>query len=229
MVVAQEKTRGADRRRYSAAGRQCGRCRGRDRLCAGRDLSARRQYRRRRLHGDPSRPSATKTSPSTIARPRRRRPRAISSSAPTASPMPTKSRNSALGIGVPGTVAGLALALEKYGSGKFTLAQICQARDRRWRATALSSPTTSPIPAGHVIARMARWPSSAKIFSRADGTPLRDGDRLIQTDLAATLAAIAEQGPRGFYEGPVAEKLAKAVTRCRRHHDAGRSEILSGR
>src|SRR3982750_235307 len=37
-----------------------------------------------------------------------------------------KSRNSALGIGVPGTVAGLALALEKYGSGKFTLAQIIQ-------------------------------------------------------------------------------------------------------
>ena len=34
-----------------------------------------------------------------------------------------KSRNSALGIGVPGTVAGLALALEKYGSGRFTLAQ----------------------------------------------------------------------------------------------------------
>src|SRR5215468_8554079 len=39
-------------------------------------------------------------------------------------PDPDKSRNSALGIGVPGTVAGLALALEKYGSGKFTLAQI---------------------------------------------------------------------------------------------------------
>src|SRR5947207_2341055 len=35
-----------------------------------------------------------------------------------------KSRDSALGIGVPGTVAGLALALEKYGSGHFTLAQL---------------------------------------------------------------------------------------------------------
>src|SRR6266404_6491034 len=35
-----------------------------------------------------------------------------------------KSRNSALGIGVPGTVAGLALALEKYGSGRFSLAEI---------------------------------------------------------------------------------------------------------
>ena len=34
---------------------------------------------------------------------------------------------------------------------------------------------------------------------------------LVQSDLAATLSAIAEQGPRGFYEGPVAEKLAKAV------------------
>ena len=35
-----------------------------------------------------------------------------------------KSRNSALGIGVPGTVAGLALALDKYGSGKFTLSDV---------------------------------------------------------------------------------------------------------
>src|SRR5262249_47012588 len=41
-------------------------------------------------------------------------------------PDPAKSRDSALGIGVPGTVAGLALALEKYGSGKFTLADLLQ-------------------------------------------------------------------------------------------------------
>src|SRR5262245_61204406 len=39
-------------------------------------------------------------------------------------PDPSKSRDSALGIGVPGTVAGLALALEKFGSGKFSLADI---------------------------------------------------------------------------------------------------------
>ena len=37
-----------------------------------------------------------------------------------------KSRDSALGIGVPGTPAGLALALEKYGSGKFTLSDLLQ-------------------------------------------------------------------------------------------------------
>ena len=48
---------------------------------------------------------------------------------------PGKSRNSALGIGVPGTVAGLALALDKYGSGNFTLAQSSSLRSR-WHATA---------------------------------------------------------------------------------------------
>ena len=45
---------------------------------------------------------------------------------PDGKPDAAKSRDSALGIGVPGTVAGLALALEKYGSGKFTLAEILQ-------------------------------------------------------------------------------------------------------
>ena len=39
-------------------------------------------------------------------------------------PDPRKSRFTGLGIGVPGTVAGLSLALEKYGSGKFTLSDL---------------------------------------------------------------------------------------------------------
>src|SRR6266566_5421558 len=37
---------------------------------------------------------------------------------------PEKSRDSALAIGVPGTVAGLALAERRYGSGQFTLADL---------------------------------------------------------------------------------------------------------
>ena len=37
---------------------------------------------------------------------------------------PSKSRDSGLAVGVPGTVAGLALAHAKYGSGKFTLAEL---------------------------------------------------------------------------------------------------------
>jgi gamma-glutamyltranspeptidase/glutathione hydrolase len=121
-----------------------------------------------------------------------------------------KSRNSALGIGVPGTVAGLAMALEKYGSGRFTLAQILKpsialARDGFIVADDMADTLSD------MYRRMARWQHPAGTLARTDGAPLREGDRLIQADLAATLSAIAEQGPRGFYEGPVAEKLAAAV------------------
>ena len=130
---------------------------------------------------------------------------------PDGKPDTDKSRNSALGIGVPGTVAGLALALEKYGSGRFTLAQILKpsielARDGFVVADDMADTLSD------MYRRMARWPNSAKAFSRSDGTPLKEGDRLIQADLAATLSDIAEQGPRGFYEGPVAERLAKAIS-----------------
>ena len=125
-------------------------------------------------------------------------------------PDPAKSRDSALGIGVPGTVAGLALALEKYGSGQFTLAGLLKpsielARD----GIVLEDDMADTLPP--IYRRLARWPASVKIFSRGDGSPLHEGDRLVQADLAATLSAIAEQGPRGFYQGPVAEKIAQAV------------------
>jgi len=125
-------------------------------------------------------------------------------------PDAAKSRSSALGIGVPGTVAGLALALEKYGSGHFTLAQIIKpAIELARNGFIVTDDIADTLP--DMYRWMARWPNSAKVFSRADGAPLQDGDRLTQPDLAETLSAIAEQGPRGFYEGPVAEKLAKAI------------------
>ena len=121
-----------------------------------------------------------------------------------------KSRDSALSIGVPGTVAGLALALEKYGSGQFTLADLLKpaielARD----GFVIADDMADTLPG--IARRLSRWPASAKIFSRGDGSSLREGDTLVQTDLAATLSAIAAQGARGFYQGPVAEKLAAAV------------------
>jgi gamma-glutamyltranspeptidase/glutathione hydrolase len=120
-----------------------------------------------------------------------------------------KSRDSALSIGVPGTVAGLALAHAKYGSGKFTLADLIApaiplARD----GVLVEDDTADSLPRAHD--RFARWPSSRRIFLK-NGETLAPGDRLVQTDLATTLAAIAERGPQGFYEGTVAQKLSDAI------------------
>jgi gamma-glutamyltranspeptidase/glutathione hydrolase len=123
---------------------------------------------------------------------------------------PQKSRDSALAIGVPGTVAGLALAAAKYGSGRFTLADliapaIALARD----GIPVTDDTADALPDAH--SRLARWPSSAKIFLKPDGSALSPGNTLVQSDLAETLQSIARDGPRAFYQGPVAEKIAVAV------------------
>jgi gamma-glutamyltranspeptidase / glutathione hydrolase len=129
---------------------------------------------------------------------------------PDGKPDTAKSRDSALSIGVPGTVAGLALALEKYGSGNFTLADLLKpAIALAADGIAVADDIADTLP--FMRQRLSRWPSSSAMFSKADGTLLHEGDTLIQKDLAATLSAIADQGPRGFYQGPTAERLVKAI------------------
>src|SRR5437660_8815409 len=84
-------------------------------------------------------------------------------------PDTAKSRDSALGIGVPGTVAGLALALDKYGSGKLTLADLIKpAIALAAEGAEIADDSADTLPDWH--RRLARWPSSTKVFSRADGT-----------------------------------------------------------
>ena len=123
---------------------------------------------------------------------------------------PRKSRDSALGVGVPGTVAGLALAHQRYGSGKFTLAQLLAPAIRLAReGFAVDDELADTLPRAQP--RLARWPASATIFLKTDGAALARGDRLVQSDLAASLDAIAAGGPRAFYEGPIAEKIVASL------------------
>jgi len=128
-------------------------------------------------------------------------------------PDPKKSRDSGLAVGVPGTVAGLTLAHQKYGSGKLSLADliapaIAQARN----GVDVVDDLADSLPRAQ--ARLARWPSSAPIFLNSDGSVLVPGQSLVQADLASTLDSIARDGPRAFYEGPVANKIADAVRKA---------------
>jgi gamma-glutamyltranspeptidase/glutathione hydrolase len=128
-------------------------------------------------------------------------------------PDPKKSRDSALSVGVPGTVAGLALAREKYGSGKLSLADLIEPAITLARnGVDIVDDVADTLPLAQQ--RIARWHSSAPVFLNSDGSVLAPGQDLLQPDLAVTLRAIASDGPKGFYEGPVGEKLATAVRKA---------------
>jgi gamma-glutamyltranspeptidase/glutathione hydrolase len=122
---------------------------------------------------------------------------------------PAKSRDSALGIGVPGTVAGLALAERNYGSGKFSLAElIAPALELARSGFAVDADLAGSLASARQ--RLARWPSTSGLFVN-NGDPLHEGDSLVQPDLAATLQAIAQDGPTAFYTGPISARIADAV------------------
>jgi gamma-glutamyltranspeptidase/glutathione hydrolase len=123
---------------------------------------------------------------------------------------PAKSRDSALAVGVPGTVAGLALAHAKYGSQKFTLADlIAPAIALAREGIPVEGDVADSLPGEEP--RLARWPSTREVFFHADGRLLGSGDILVQSDLAQTLSAIGRKGPRAFYQGEIAERISAAV------------------
>src|ERR1019366_2538177 len=128
-------------------------------------------------------------------------------------PDPAKSRDSALSICVPGTVAGLALAHQKYGSGKLPLADLIAPAIRLAQQGFLVEDDTADSLPG-AAKRLARWPSAAGIYLKNGGLPLQAGDRLIQFDLADTLQSIAREGPRVFYQGRTAGQIAAAVQKA---------------
>jgi gamma-glutamyltranspeptidase / glutathione hydrolase len=123
---------------------------------------------------------------------------------------PFKSRYSGLAIGVPGTVAGLELAWRKYGSGKFSFADlIAPAIALARQGLTVDDDVADSLPLA--AAALARHPSSAKIYLRPDGSVPQTGDHIALDDLAATLEVIAANGAAGFYAGPVAQKIVETV------------------
>jgi gamma-glutamyltranspeptidase/glutathione hydrolase len=128
---------------------------------------------------------------------------------PDGKPDTVKSRDSGLSIGVPGTVRGLALAHATYGSGKFTLAELIAPSVKLAReGIVIEDDLADSLPGA--LGRFRRHPASAAIFLK-DDRPLRRGERLVQSDLAATLEAIGREGPDAFYRGPIAAKIATSV------------------
>jgi gamma-glutamyltranspeptidase / glutathione hydrolase len=123
---------------------------------------------------------------------------------------PARSRDSGLGVGIPGTVAGLSLALRHFGSGKFTLAELVAPAVRLAReGIPVRDDLFDSLQRGQK--RLARWSSTARIFLKPDGAAPAVGDKLVQSELADVLETIGREGPRAFYIGPVADKIVASV------------------
>lgn len=55
---------------------------------------------------------------------------------------------------------------------------------------------------------LRKYPASKAIYFHPDSSPIREGELLVQKDLANTLAQIAEHGAEWFYQGPFAQACA---------------------
>jgi gamma-glutamyltranspeptidase/glutathione hydrolase len=112
-------------------------------------------------------------------------------------------------IGVPGVVAMLALAHREQGRLPWS---------RAWQpAIELAEAGFEVSPRFNAMAGFARGrlgPDAARYLTSDGRTPLAVGSRLRNPDYAATLRRIAVEGPRGFYEGPVAQAIVAAVARA---------------
>ncbi len=124
----------------------------------------------------------------------------------TGRPYPDRSRRGGLAVGVPGSVAGRAALIERFGVK--SLAEVIQPSIELAR---------KGFPLDRIFAErlhskqdaLAEDAAAARIFFR-DGRPLQRGEILTQPALAKTLITIAKDGWRSFYEGKQAEAIAGA-------------------
>jgi gamma-glutamyltranspeptidase/glutathione hydrolase len=120
--------------------------------------------------------------------------------------MPALTSSGYLAPGVPGTVRGLALAHKKFGrlAWKDVVQPAAELAERGFPmagslARSLNAELRGP---------MQRFPASVAAYGKAGGESWSEGDRLVLSDLAKSLRAIATEGPDAFYRGWIADRIA---------------------
>ena len=117
--------------------------------------------------------------------------------------VPSESQTGWSSAGVPGTVAGLIYALQKYGTMK--LKDVIQpAIDLAENGFVLSKNMAESINFYHED--FLKIETSKKIFTKS-GKRFLEGDTLIQKELANTLKLIRDEGKDAFYKGMIAKKF----------------------
>jgi gamma-glutamyltranspeptidase/glutathione hydrolase len=127
---------------------------------------------------------------------------------------PQQSTHTLRYVGVPGTVAGLALAHQTYGSLPWRdLVQpaIDLAQDGFVVSAALADSLNDVLADSPSV----QFVELHRVYGPSEGKPWQAGQTLILPDLANSLQILAEQGPDAFYRGPIAAQLADGMRRDR--------------
>ncbi|MDH3594475.1 MAG: gamma-glutamyltransferase [Rhodospirillales bacterium] len=136
---------------------------------------------------------------------------------------------SGIAVGVPGTLRGVATALESWGT--MPLSQLLQpAIEMTEQGIRVSSRLAESV----LNSRLDSEPGNsaydhARAVFRPGGVPLAEGDLLVQPDLAKTLKKIAEQGPDAFYGGEIAQAIVDTQRNARSLPDPRDQAKLVGR
>jgi gamma-glutamyltranspeptidase/glutathione hydrolase len=113
-----------------------------------------------------------------------------------------------LPVGVPGTVAAMWLAHQRWG--KLSMPQLLEPAIRLAEdGTGVTPRLAVSIAANQ--SRFLKFPSSRAAFLRPDGSLPEIGELRKQPDLARTFRLLAQQGPKFFYEGEIARDIVAAV------------------
>ena len=121
--------------------------------------------------------------------------------------VPRGSTIGAKAVGVPGTVAGIALALQRFGTMSFSDA--CRPAERLAREGFVLSKYEADLLRTYSD-KLGIFPETRRIYLR-DGNYYQEGELFRQPELAATFSRLIQNGPGEFYEGETARLLVQAM------------------
>jgi gamma-glutamyltranspeptidase/glutathione hydrolase len=113
--------------------------------------------------------------------------------------------------GVPGTVRGMELALNKYGSGKLTWSQLVEPA-RRLAANGFTVTHSLARSLENSHEYLSQYAETKRIYLR-NGRYYREGELFRQPELAVTFARLQQFGPNEFYQGETARLIAADIKR----------------